>query len=247
MCDDSGSSSGPFEVRQQNSSAPSPPMWSKSNTQSNNRMYDNSGNNMNRMPSSSFDNRSNNYYNNSNMNSNRGGFGPSSSMDNNSGNLDYNTACRMVYERFLNEGFNPKLAKERTLEFLSNMQGRSNHTGFTNNNISDYFDQTQRGGGGGMFSNNSDFFGPGQGMMNANNNGNFGRFNDNNNWGGNNGGGGSWGSFNGPNNNMQMPSSWGGGGGGMPYNTQGNNFNNRSRRDGWNNQNMVIKQFCIFS
>ncbi|XP_059218846.1 uncharacterized protein LOC106081019 [Stomoxys calcitrans] len=164
-----------------------------------------------------------NYYNN-NSNSNGG-----------TNNLDFTEACRIVYDRFISEGFNAKVAREKALEFVNNMQGRNNQ-GFDGN--SDYFDQSQRS--------NSNYFGGQSQSMNSNSYDNYNGGNQN--WGRYGGGGGSgsggnwdtqqnwgggnqgsfpnsnWGNFNGP-NNQQMPPSWGGAGVG-----------GGSRWDGWNNR-----------
>ncbi|XP_075145327.1 uncharacterized protein LOC142220211 [Haematobia irritans] len=175
----------------------------------------------------------NNYYDN--FNSSSGG-----SMGDN--NLDFTEACRIVYDRFVSEGYNPKIAREKALEFVSNMRG-GNNQGFDNSN-SDYFNHPQ--GRAGMQSNF------GQGGMSSNNFDNYA--NGNQNWGGNSGGGGgnwggnqnwggsqnsfpqnsNWGSFNGP-NNQQNPSSWGGpryGYNNSGWNNGGNNYHPNSGRMG---------------
>ncbi|XP_005185005.2 general transcriptional corepressor trfA [Musca domestica] len=209
--------SGPFEVRnnssRQTNLPPSAPSWS------------------NNVSSSNFDNnRGNNYNSNSNISSGGSG-GP---LD----NLDFTQACRIVYQRFISEGFNPQVAREKALDFVTNMQSRNNQ-GFNSN--CDYFNQNQVGGP--SSSNNlNNFGGPNNFNDNFNGNGNQNWNGGNQNWGNNQNWNSNqdsyqnsnWGNFNSNNG----PSSWnnngvnnGGGGGGMPFPMQGNNFNN----GGWNN------------
>lgn len=204
--DDSGSyNKVRDDTRQQNQL----PAWSNNNQMFNNGMQGSSSYNFggNNLGGNTFDNND---------------CGP---MSDNS--LEYNEACRIVFDRFLQEGYNRQAAKKKSLEFVSNMQwGPGQGLNSLNSN---YVSDQDTNGNFGNFNNGNQNWNGG----NSYDDGGQQMFTNNSNWGGN---------FNGL-NDQQMSSNWGGptgynGGGGRNFPMRGGNMSARPARGGYNRGDM---------